>query len=401
MKKKQTKYYLILGLFFIGYLAVQYFKPEKINWEESYSLEHKTPYGAYILHELISGIFPPENITVVKEPLYTYLVDKDLRNTSYLIINNEFEPDPFDQRELLRFVSEGNEAFIAARFFSFDFADTLRFETDAPFWFAADTDSGQSRFLNPLLPKGDSLVFKGEMNRDFFSAFDTTKSTVLALNDAGKPNLIRVRMGSGSFFLCASPAMLSNYYLLEGDNPRFASNALSYLDPENSLIWDEYYKALHLFELYGMGQKPLRYLLRQPAFKWAFYLAVVLIGLYVLVEIKRKQRIIPVVKPLPNYTLEFVETIGRLYFQSKNHKNIAEKKIKVLLEHVRSQYFLKTHTFTEEFLDSLSGKSGVERGKIAPLFKQIVWIRTRDQITEEDLISLTKSIDSFYAESAR
>ena len=42
---------------------------------------------------------------------------------------------------------------------------------------------------------------------------------------------------------------------------------------------------------------------------------------------KRRQRIVPVIKPLRNTTVEFVQTIGNLYYQQGNTANVIDKKI--------------------------------------------------------------------------
>ena len=73
-------------------------------------------------------------------------------------------------------------------------------------------------------------------------------------------------------------------------------------------------------------------------------------------EMKRKQRIIPVINPLANTTLEFVGTIGDLYYQSAEHKNIAEKRIHFLMDQIRAKYWINTDKLDEIFIQTLSPK---------------------------------------------
>ncbi|MEJ7677787.1 MAG: hypothetical protein WKG06_07955 [Segetibacter sp.] len=60
--------------------------------------------------------------------------------------------------------------------------------------------------------------------------------------------------------------------------------------------------------------------------------------LYVLFEMKRRQRIIPVITPLKNSTLDFVKTVASVYYNEKDNNGIADKKVNYFLEFVRSRF---------------------------------------------------------------
>ena len=69
--------------------------------------------------------------------------------------------------------------------------------------------------------------------------------------------------------------------------------------------------------------------MKHPPLQYAFWLSLLLLLLYILFAGKRMQRIIPLVKPNENTTVTFTETIGRLYLQKKDNKNIANVLIKI------------------------------------------------------------------------
>ncbi|MEM6264991.1 MAG: DUF4350 domain-containing protein, partial [Bacteroidota bacterium] len=106
--------------------------------------------------------------------------------------------------------------------------------------------------------------------------------------------------------------------------------------------------------------------------------------------------LVPIVPPKPNTTLEFTETIGRLYFDKKNHKNLAEKKIKVFLEYIRSHYFLDTQHLDEDFLQALSKKTAMEKGRLKALVHLITRVRNSRNFGESDLIELNAEIERFH-----
>ena len=73
---------------------------------------------------------------------------------------------------------------------------------------------------------------------------------------------------------------------------------------------------------------------------------------------KRRQRVIPIIKPLPNTTVDFTKTIGNLYYQEGNHQNLIDKKIIYFLERVRNEYLIDTAVLDENFIKKLHAKTG-------------------------------------------
>lgn len=401
MKAPQRKYYVILGIIALLYFLIQAGGSESdpIDWMESFSREDKTPYGTYILYHELDQLFPDATVFDARKTIYETLNDWEHYNdyfggTTYLFVNDDFDADASDLYELFSYVEQGNQAFIAARFFPEDFTDSLGFETGAANLGLTKGDSAASKYFNPHLPAAEGFNFQEQNLVDYFTQIDTLRTTVLAYNNQGEINLIEVPWGEGKFYLCSAPVILTNYHLLHPENHRFVSLALSHLPAGNNLIWDEYYKVGSQLRRQYTGS-PLQYINSQPALKYALWLLVASVVLYVLFELKRTQRIVPIVKPLPNSTLEFTETVGELYYQSRNHKNIAEKRIKIFLEHIRSQYFLKTDTFDEAFLQSLAGKAGVPKAEVSALFRSITTVQRMSVITENELIELSHRIDTF------
>jgi hypothetical protein len=143
------------------------------------------------------------------------------------------------------------------------------------------------------------------------------------------------------------------------------------------------------------SKTPLRFILNNEPLAWAYYLTIGAVVVFMLFEAKRKQRIIPIVKPLPNTSLEFVSTIGNLYYQNGDHKNIAEKKINFLLEHIRSSFLLKTLYWNEEFFRTVANKSGNTTEDVQRLFKKINFIQSSSMISAEQLMDLNDAIEQF------
>ena len=136
--------------------------------------------------------------------------------------------------------------------------------------------------------------------------------------------------------------------------------------------------------------------MKHPPLAYAFWLALALLLLYILFAGKRVQRIIPQLKPNENTTVTFTETIGRLYLQKKDNKNIAEKMITYFNEYIRNTYFLNTNHVTDDFIVVLSRKSGVEKDKVDILYRSIVATQGTDVVNDYQLLSLHEQIQHFY-----
>ncbi len=103
---------------------------------------------------------------------------------------------------------------------------------------------------------------------------------------------------------------------------------------------------------------------------------------------KRKQKVIDIIKPNKNTTVAFTETVGRLYLQHKNNRNIAEKIITYFYEYLRKKYFINTSVINTEFINALSGKSGVPKNETEELFGLISNIQKQEEVTDDDLLEL-------------
>ena len=118
--------------------------------------------------------------------------------------------------------------------------------------------------------------------------------------------------------------------------------------------------------------------------------------MFLIFNAKRRQRIVKEIKPHENTTVAFTKTIGNLYYETKDHNNLVEKKITYFLEYLRRVYFLDTQVLDERFTKLLIQKSGKDKEQIQQLVKSIVHLKAKPQCTEADLIHLNKQIEDFY-----
>lgn len=408
--KQYRGYMLIIAVALLLVIVAEVFRPRPVDWRDSFSRDEKIPFGTYILHDQLDRLFPGQRVDVVDETIYRSLVGRSMSGNNYFFINSEIELSPTDSDELLRFVRNGGTVFMAAESFSGEFTDSLGIETTSilPFLISGGTDSIRVNFSSPSLRAESDYVFASapDAAAHYFALFDEDSSVVLGTTRGGDgtdadlmANYIRVRWGAGAFYLSTLPRAFSNIGLLSRGGPRYVATALSYL-PVKPVIWDEYYKAgtaLGREEI----QSPLRYVMSQEPLRWAYTLLLGGTVLFVIFGARRRQRIIPVIEPPRNTTLDFVETVGRLYHQHGDFRNVADKIILYFLDYVRSRLNLATAEPDDELVQRVAERSGVSREKVAELFERIAAIQRGRGIGKEELLRLSDSVEYFYRNTQR
>jgi hypothetical protein len=388
---KDLKIYLIIAsALFVVYLVAQYNKPKPTDWTPTLYDNDKIPFGTYILYNQLSDIFPGATVKTYREPVYNVINDDSVNNGSYIIICNVLELNKYDYKKLTQYVFKGNDVFIAASSFGPEIMKQLGVATSAEFGRSSAT---RLKFLST--PLRDN-AYDVDMNcgDGYFSAFDTAKTIVLGDNELHHANFLKFKIGKGSLYLNANPLMFSNYSLLQNMGGAYASITLSYVKNDKNLLWDEYYTQ-------GRDQveSPMRVFLTNYALRWAFYIAFFSLVIFVLYELKRRQRIIPIIAPLNNTTVDFAKVVGLVYFEQRNNVNIAQKKATYFLEHLRAKYYIKTNVLDSGFIETLAGKSGVQTSLIIKLVTQITQIRNAKQVNDNELINLNQNIEQFYIQT--
>lgn len=396
MNKTLRVYIVILLLLFIGIVVVEFSTPQPVNWQKTYNEKHKIPFGTYIFYEELEDLFPQSEIKDIKRTPYEYFDDYyDWEDSTYyatgtyMLIDERPNLDNTSAQELLDFASFGNDIFIAANDFPDRLKDTLGFDTKNKYSFSG---KAELTYTNPSL-KSDSISIQKELSNIYFSKIDTAYTRVLGYQKFGDSlyaNFIKTSWGNGFFYIHLQPIVFTNYQLLKKDNKKYAEAAMSYLG-DDTIFFDSRNKINS-----ANSNSPLRFLLSQPALRWALYITLITVFIFMIFNAKRRQRIVNVIKPLKNTTVDFAKTIGNLYYETKDHDNLIDKKITYFLEYIRRVYHLDTQIFDDKFIKNLSLKSGKNETDIKKLVNKIAYLKSKSNCNEADLLELNKAIEDFY-----
>ena len=398
---KTLKIYIAILVFILALVLIaDHDQPKPIDWRPTYSVNDKIPYGLYVFDKEIKGIFKSKVERISTMTPYEYLdskYDEDTLVENYKIKGtfiNISETNAIDEqsiKEIFYFVSHGNNAFLSMKNFPRYLLDTLKIDVNSNFQGASDT---QVWLANKKM-KAQKYTFP-ETIEDYFSRIDTANTVVLGYQ--GKlfdkkivnqhVNYIKVPYRQGYFYLHTQPVAFTNYNLLKNKNYQYAESVLSYL-PKGDIFW--YTKGQNNESI---SESPLRYIFSQPGLKWAWLFFLIGMLIFIIFNAKRKQRIVPILKPLPNLTVDFTKTIGNLYYQEGDHQNLIDKKIIYFLEKIRNEYLIDTTKLDDNFIQKLHHKTGKNITDIQELVYLINEHRkSYHGSLEEDLIRINNAIE--------
>jgi hypothetical protein len=157
---------------------------------------------------------------------------------------------------------------------------------------------------------------------------------------------------------------------------------LSYI-PDGTILWDNYQQGINV-----EPRTPIRFILQQAPLRWAWYLSLCLLALWIIFQSKRRQRKIPVLSPPANSTLEFVDTIGKLHFQQKQHHKIARKKIRFFRDMLKKKYFISRDESIDSTITKLTNQTALHADEVKKIIEFIDVIELKEPISEQELLML-------------
>ena len=369
---------------------------------ERYQYTDTKPFGSYTAHALLSKIYPDKFISYTSKPFAKFYADTHIDSFSfYLSISNKYYASENDAQAIIEFVTEGNTAFIAASVIDSSLLQKVFSKQANSQWVPNVTGNRYNNTKLYLLPdefsKQDTFSYYYMPFRNYFSEIDADLGRIVGYNENNKPNCAVFFIGKGRLYLHCDPRAFSNYFLLTANNYSYMKQLMQMINEQpGNIFWDDYYNKINYKNQEGKSASALGFLLQHPPLATAFYILLLLLMCYLFFNGKRKQRIIPVIKPLQNTSITFTQAIAGLYMADRNNKNMAEKMITYFNEFIRTRYFLNTQAGNKNFTVSLSKKSGVSPEAVQSLYNAIEQVQLSQNLSDFELISLNEQMQEFY-----
>ncbi len=379
-------------------LLVFYLKDDAFNWRQSYNATGDEPYELGVLHELLENNVYQGEFSDLKQPYSESLDELDPSQKYNLIaIKRLFYPDTAEIRALLQFISKGNTLVLSSENISpllalalshgMDTITTLGKHLTAEEHYAyvpdsvhqayQETDSWavmdsihdayknalqqkvnaysylkkaeSTKSINLLSGSGQtatlSMPYKNEIlehqwmyvNTDVFS-----NARVLFQFEAQKlPTAVQFGIGDGQVLICSTPVLFTNYFIRKQEHFTLINELFNTI-PKSAILFDDVRRFKTNWPTNNgsgttLSQSPLSFILSQRALRWAWFTLLGTVLLFVLFRSKRKQRIIPLVKPNRNTTLAYAQLLGSLQLKEKQNNVKAQEIFQHFMQHLRAR----------------------------------------------------------------
>ncbi|MCU0333840.1 MAG: hypothetical protein MUF62_02190 [Chitinophagaceae bacterium] len=345
---------------------------EELVLRKTYSPSDKNPFGGYLAHALIDSTW--QNTGTSKNRLaFNKWYDKRAEedglgsNEVYVIMAEAVEAYDAEASALRRYMERGNTVLIITDRISEILSETLNLQLkdnlpSLPFLQRLGMSNTGMQLTDSLLPaelRRSYQYFFRPMANSIKLTRPADSSVVVGLGINESETVWRLQIGAGQLVVAANAAVASNYFLAQAKNYQLLQALMSYFPPDPAQVTVDafYYKYPYRQpEDYSVFQA----LLAIPPLRWAFWLLIALGIIWVLSNLRRQQKMIPILAPNVNSTVSFIETIAQLYFNKQDHGNIARKITAHFTDQLRRNYYMQPLTDAREWPVMLSRKTGME-----------------------------------------
>jgi len=390
MKTEYIKYFVYFLLAAVVVMFIQLYFPNPINWNRNFNTQSKDPYGLYIFNQELPHLLKDQKLIKTALTPYEYFLENEQtteNKTTYLFVENKSGLDDVSVQQLLKKVSNGADLVIASESFYYGnsyILDTLNIRLH-------NIKTNNLNFVNKG-SSADTLKIKDEYNNIFTVKNPENYTAIAKLNN--NISFVSAKFGKGTVYISSSPILLTNFYILnnEAKSIIFTEEFVSFIKNENVVWFDENY---------SVGEREsnnsiLNVIFKHKSLRFAWYTLIIGLLLYGIFYGKRKQRIVPVIDSVKNSTVEYIETVGNLYYQENNHTQLLDKQIKFALYYIRTEWKIITQDLNQDFKTKLQQKSLANTTDIDQFVNFITNFNIAKTYSQTDLIQFNQLLEKLH-----
>ena len=368
--KQSNKIYILGGVILVFIVLIYFFgqsrsaKNSSDDWTESYKPAEISPFGTYIMKELIDTVGLFGNFIELDQELSDVLVDNPDENDIYFFIGKTNFLSEASTTYLLDFVDAGNVAFMAAESFPTEFLDEICYDRNWIFRDSVVADTIQYfKFHHPDLA-AKRYAFKSiKQNKVserlwfYFNEFAFDNEHLKSVQSIGSSttdqwNFVHIKYGNGHIFLHSNPYLFTNISMTKREGFQYAENVLKHLPP-GRIQWDRYNLEWHNDNNDDDGgderRSVLEFIMQHPPLYWALFLLLIGALLYIVFKGKRTQPLVPAIDVKENTSLQYIEShvdpalireIFKQFERLEKEKNVTDDAL--ILLHKKIEQFHKT-----------------------------------------------------------
>ncbi len=356
-------------------------KTEGVDWRKNFKTYQKSPFGLFVFNNEVKDLFK-NKVKKINETPYDYYSKSTKKPHNILLIEQEIDIESWSK--ILDQVSEGSDAMLIVSDIPKEVSDSIGyFDADLSFEDKNVLKLTDTKYQNDFI---ELDRFPSGRGFTFIKPNVEVLGKTVEENNSDQANFIKVNFGKGHFYVHSEPLFITNYYLLKKGNVKYAQDVFSYLDDREIVWFDE--------STSKSSTSFLKFITSNPALKYAWWVLIGGLILFIFFNVKRKQRIVPIIEPLRNTSVDFVKSIGNLYLQEGDFHDMMAKKAQYFLNKVRMDLLIDTQNLDEEFAKKLQLKTGKSMEMINEAVSFIK--KAQDpyaQVMKEDLPKMNKLLD--------
>ena len=442
--KKGIFYTIFISLLFLLMYWLNKDVPIRYRWEPTFDTNDRQPFGAYAFDKILNDSWPeaclhnyyslydlasetveyPEDETGVNrdedsgEDYDTTAIQTDEDYEGYenydtseirpeynlLIIANYLNLDSTETKFLLKYVEKGGSVILATNTIYGPLKNTLNIHIAGPPYYQSFFDLSVKQAEEKIhfcAPDSEqtTLILPQTLIQNYFEIPDTINYTyldslyVISTDSNEKTISLRYVIGEGNLILISNPLLFTNYGILNDSIHPYIWKHLAYLEGK-PLMRTEYYEK---GSQGGKSQSEFRVILRERAFRWAYYTILVGLLVFMIFTAKRKQKIIPIIQPPANKMLAFVRSIAGLYLLKNNNADILIKKQIYWGEDLKRKYGIdivnEPHDY--DFYKRVAAKTRQPFDEIRRLFLDLGTIDETIFVSDEEMMRLVTKMNEF------
>lgn len=390
----------------IGFGQQEYQYRSKL-WPVTFYPNDKSPYGCFMLQEMLAEMLGSDNVEFPFVAGESFANEHQDTGALYIMFGYDVFMRDVDWKGIVEFAERGNTVLIAVQNLPYDI-DEEYFDYELEDYWSQNIQltlfNGQitSAFTYQQNFMPSTLTWTGIDNYVNLNIQQWKPLGKAVVGNDVMYNLIEFEAGKGKLIFCTTPIIFTNfamkngtYYYTEGF---FSSLQFSkvYFDEYARVPYPEYYKS----NVWDDEQEapsessdsnpssyrsPLDFLMRNPALAISYLFIILTLITYVIFNSKRRQRAIPVaVKPL-NLSVQFAETVARMYFHEGRPEDLLRQQERIFYHVSRKKYRVDTRDLSGRSEELLVVRSGKSKELVASIFNILRRLKNNERISQKDV----------------
>lgn len=391
----------------IAVLAYLFYNSEKTSkehflWYETLDKRNTQPYDLDLWYKTLKESWSLKEIDSPTEEQLNELQ----ANSTLFTTDDEIVSDSISTKLVLDYVRRGGTFFFANNSPPYEIMQQLGVPDSLDFYEYHSEDTLTLTFRDSIAPRKGAYdfnyQFEAELDKHSWlsisaDAYDKTLKQIGFKRYAFLPDssvcIAYIPLGKGKIIFHLNPILLSNYYYIQPQGYAHLVNTLALFNTK-TIYWVS--EPIQHDLPQAFDKSPLRKIYDHPSLSWAWRLALVALLIYLLSQLRRKQKVIPILVPNENTTIEFVRATTQLYFNSNGHHPIARELYGIFMNGIRSRYGIDTNLEKAQLAEAIAKRSGIAITTIDKLLTKFNLAMRENLVTDLELIELQNLIQYFH-----